>query len=77
MPSLHFYSSSFAFPIPTPGAGSKLLDRSLRRFEQTPNPRQLKNESYSKPEEKHFRLRIIWLLSIVTQPLRSGSRSNG
>ncbi|WP_445623168.1 hypothetical protein [Lactiplantibacillus plantarum] len=29
------------------------------------------------PEENHFRLRIIWLLSIVTQPLQSGTRSNG
>nr|CCC17482.1 putative uncharacterized protein [Lactiplantibacillus pentosus IG1] len=39
--------------------------------------RNFKYESYSKPEEKHFRLRIIWLLSIVSQPLQSGSRSNG
>ncbi|MCT4458745.1 hypothetical protein EFP00_15440, partial [Lactiplantibacillus paraplantarum] len=37
----------------------------------TPNPRHLKYESYSKPEAVHFRLRIIWLLSIVTQPLQS------
>ena len=36
------------------------------------NPlRNLKYESYSKPEEDHFQLRIIWLLSIVTQPLQS------
>ncbi|PVV35970.1 hypothetical protein DD699_09715 [Bifidobacterium bifidum] len=35
------------------------------------NPPSLKYESYSKPEVPHFRLRIIWLLSIVTQPLRS------
>ncbi|MBS0953101.1 hypothetical protein JK218_13340 [Lactiplantibacillus plantarum] len=48
-----------------------MLERSRRRFELTPNPRHLKYESYSKPEEKHFRLRIIWLLSIVTQPLQS------
>ncbi|AQX93853.1 hypothetical protein DUT87_00660 [Lactiplantibacillus plantarum] len=63
--------------MPTSGAGCQLLERSRRRFELTPNPRHLKYESYSKPEERHFRLRIIWLLSIVTQPLRSGSRSNG
>ncbi|EFK29662.1 hypothetical protein HMPREF0531_11287 [Lactiplantibacillus plantarum subsp. plantarum ATCC 14917 = JCM 1149 = CGMCC 1.2437] len=54
-----------------------MLERSRRRFELTPNPRHLKYESYSKPEATHFRLRIIWLLSIVTQPLQSGSRSNG
>ena len=36
-----------------------------------------KYESYSKPEEDHFQLRIIWLLSIVSRPLQSGSRSNG
>ncbi|EFK29610.1 hypothetical protein HMPREF0531_11388 [Lactiplantibacillus plantarum subsp. plantarum ATCC 14917 = JCM 1149 = CGMCC 1.2437] len=54
-----------------------MLERSRRRFELTHNPRHLKYESYSKPEEKHFQLRIIWLLSIVTQPLQSGSRSNG
>ncbi|MCT4452528.1 hypothetical protein EFS33_02210 [Lactiplantibacillus plantarum] len=35
------------------------------------NPPGLKYESYSKPEGNHFRLRIIWLLSIVTQPLQS------
>ncbi|TAR48097.1 hypothetical protein BV232_09840 [Lactiplantibacillus plantarum] len=63
--------------MPTSGAGCQLPERSRRRFELTHNPRHLKYESYSKPEEKHFRLRIIWLLSIVTQPLRSGSRSNG
>ncbi|AVW10919.1 hypothetical protein DA077_10390 [Lactiplantibacillus paraplantarum] len=54
-----------------------MLERSRRRFELTPNPRHLKYESYSKPEEIHFQLRIIWLLSIGTQPLRSVSRSNG
>ncbi|MCT3280499.1 hypothetical protein EFT56_08250 [Lactiplantibacillus plantarum] len=48
-----------------------MLERSRRRFELTPNPRHLKYESYSKPEVPHFRLRIIWLLSTVTQPLRS------
>ncbi|AWI41011.1 hypothetical protein FIV27_03820 [Lactiplantibacillus plantarum] len=48
-----------------------MLERSRRRFELTHNPRHLKYESYSKPEERHFRLRIIWLLSIVTQPLQS------
>ncbi|NKI38167.1 hypothetical protein HFM82_07880 [Lactobacillus plantarum] len=48
-----------------------MLERSRRRFELTPNPRHLKYESYSKPEVPHFRLRIIWLLSIVTQHLRS------
>ncbi|AYC71620.1 hypothetical protein EFO98_05815 [Lactiplantibacillus argentoratensis] len=48
-----------------------MLERSRRRFELTHNPRHLKYESYSKPEENHFQLRIIWLLSIVTQPLRS------
>nr|CCC18119.1 putative uncharacterized protein [Lactiplantibacillus pentosus IG1] len=42
------------------------------------NPlRNFKYESYSKPEEDHFQLRIIWLLSIVRQPLQSGSHSNG
>ena len=35
--------------------------------------RNLKYESYSKPEEIRFQLRIIWLLSIVTQPLQSKS----
>ncbi|KTF02698.1 hypothetical protein Nizo1840_0810 [Lactiplantibacillus plantarum] len=54
-----------------------MLERSQRRFELTHNPHHLKYESYSKPEENHFRLRIIWLLSIVTQPLQSGTRSNG
>ncbi|AVW09423.1 hypothetical protein DA077_02135 [Lactiplantibacillus paraplantarum] len=63
--------------MPTSGAGCQLLERSRRRFELTPNPRHLKYESYSKPEAVHFRLRIIWLLSIVTQPLRPVSRSNG
>ncbi|MCT4457868.1 hypothetical protein EFP00_10695 [Lactiplantibacillus paraplantarum] len=48
-----------------------MLERSRRRFELTPNPRHLKYESYSKSEADHFRLRIIWLLSIVTQPLQS------
>ncbi|AYE58726.1 hypothetical protein CO218_05960 [Lactiplantibacillus plantarum] len=48
-----------------------MLERNRRRFELTHNPRHLKYESYSKPEERHFRLRIIWLLSIVTQPLQS------
>ncbi|RDG26357.1 hypothetical protein DQM20_11880 [Lactiplantibacillus plantarum] len=48
-----------------------MLERSRRRFELTHNPRHLKYESYSKPEATHFRLRIIWLLSIVTQPLQS------
>ncbi|AVW10523.1 hypothetical protein DA077_08230 [Lactiplantibacillus paraplantarum] len=52
-----------------------MLERSRRRFELTPNPRHLKYESYSKPEEMHFQLRIIWLLSIVTQPLQSGEPS--
>ncbi|MCT4457909.1 hypothetical protein EFP00_10915 [Lactiplantibacillus paraplantarum] len=47
-----------------------MLECSRRRFELTPSPRHLKYESYSKPEETHFQLRIIWLLSIVTQPLR-------
>ncbi|BBM20110.1 uncharacterized protein SN13T_0099 [Lactiplantibacillus plantarum] len=42
------------------------------------NPlRNFKYESYSKPEVAHFQLRIIWLLSIVSQPLQSGIRSNG
>ncbi|MCT4452059.1 hypothetical protein EFS33_12545 [Lactiplantibacillus plantarum] len=59
------------------GLGANCWNAADRRFELTHNPRYLKYESYSKPEEKHFRLRIIWLLSIVTQPLRSGSRSNG
>ncbi|MCT0162396.1 hypothetical protein EFM55_08535 [Lactiplantibacillus pentosus] len=39
--------------------------------------RNFKYESYSKPEAAHFRLRIIWLLSIVRQSGQSGSRSNG
>ncbi|AYG39455.1 hypothetical protein GA516_08375 [Lactobacillus pentosus] len=39
--------------------------------------RNFKYESYSKLEATHFQLRIIWLLSIVSQPLQSGSRSNG
>ncbi|WP_375711226.1 hypothetical protein [Lactiplantibacillus pentosus] len=30
--------------------------------------RNFKYESYSKPEEDHFQLRIIWLLSIVSRP---------
>ncbi|MDN7058564.1 hypothetical protein EQK26_06565 [Lactiplantibacillus plantarum] len=77
MPILDSCSSAGARPMPTSGAGCQLLERSRRRFELTHNPRHLKYESYSKPEERHFRLRIIWLLSIVTQPLRSGSRSNG
>ncbi|RDF83561.1 hypothetical protein DQM22_05660 [Lactiplantibacillus plantarum] len=63
--------------MPTSGAGCQLLERSRHRFELTHNPRHLKYESYSKPEADHFQLRIIWLLSIVTQPLRSVSRSNG
>ncbi|QYN63149.1 hypothetical protein G7B65_09605 [Lactiplantibacillus plantarum] len=52
-----------------------MLERSRHRFELTHNPRHLKYESYSKPEADHFQLRIIWLLGIVTQPLRSVSRS--
>ncbi|MCT4458212.1 hypothetical protein EFP00_12515 [Lactiplantibacillus paraplantarum] len=59
--------------MPTSGAGCQLLERSRRRFELTYGPRHLKYESYSKPEEIHFQLRIIWLLSIVIQPLRSKS----
>ncbi|AYJ40826.1 hypothetical protein EFP40_16750 [Lactiplantibacillus pentosus] len=39
--------------------------------------RNFKYESYSKPEEPHFQLRIIWLLRIVRQSGQSGSRSNG
>ncbi|MCS8603569.1 hypothetical protein EFE36_08305 [Lactiplantibacillus pentosus] len=39
--------------------------------------RNFKYESYSKPEVTHFQLRIIWLLSIVSWPLQSGSRSTG
>ncbi|MCT3304950.1 hypothetical protein EFP30_00675 [Lactiplantibacillus pentosus] len=39
--------------------------------------RNFKFESCSKPEATHFRLRIIWLLSIASQPLQSGIRSNG
>ncbi|AYE60341.1 hypothetical protein CO218_07420 [Lactiplantibacillus plantarum] len=54
-----------------PGLGANCWNVSRRRFELTPNPRHLKYESYSKPEVPHFRLRIIWLLSIVTQPLQS------
>nr|CCC18380.1 putative uncharacterized protein [Lactiplantibacillus pentosus IG1] len=49
------------------------VDLNLRRK----SLRNFKYESYSKPEANHFRLRIIWLLSIVSQPLQSGSRSNG
>ncbi|AYG27236.1 hypothetical protein CFI62_04240 [Lactiplantibacillus plantarum] len=60
-----------------PGLGDNCWNVSRCRFELTHNPCHLKYESYSKPEERHFRLRIIWLLSIVTQPLQSGSRSNG
>ena len=77
MSSLDCCSSAGVRPIPTSGAGWQLLERSRRRFELTHNPRHLKYESYSKPEATHFQLRIIWLLSIVTQPLQSGSRSNG
>ncbi|AVW11679.1 hypothetical protein DA077_02960 [Lactiplantibacillus paraplantarum] len=51
--------------------GDNCWNVSRRRFELTPNPRHLKYESYSKPEATHFQLRIIWLLSIVTQPLQS------
>ncbi|WP_076632775.1 hypothetical protein, partial [Lactiplantibacillus plantarum] len=36
----------------------------------------LKYESYSKPEADHFQLRIIWLLSIVTQPLQSQAQAS-
>ncbi|RDG11075.1 hypothetical protein DQM08_10040 [Lactiplantibacillus paraplantarum] len=54
-----------------PGLGANYWNVSRHRFELTSNPRHLKYESYSKPEAVHFRLRIIWLLSIVTQPLRS------
>ncbi|MPQ37574.1 hypothetical protein GC249_06940 [Lactobacillus plantarum] len=54
-----------------PGLGDNCWNVSRRRFELTHNPRHLKYESYFKPEEEHFRLRIIWLLSIVTQPLQS------
>ncbi|RCI88859.1 hypothetical protein DT256_12960 [Lactiplantibacillus plantarum] len=50
-----------------PGLGDNCWNVSRRRFELTHNPRHLKYESYSKPEATHFRLRIIWLLSIVTQ----------
>ncbi|QBJ55504.1 hypothetical protein C3O83_05500 [Lactiplantibacillus plantarum] len=49
------------------------VDLSLRS-----NPlRNLKCESYSRLEADHSQPRIIWLLSIVTQPLQSVSRSNG
>ena len=61
---------SNAHPRLTSGAECQLLERSRRRFELTPNSRQLKYESYSKPEVRHFRLRIIWLPNIVTHPLR-------
>ncbi|RDG13865.1 hypothetical protein DQM08_00620 [Lactiplantibacillus paraplantarum] len=54
-----------------PGLGDNCWNVSRRRFEPVPNPPGLKYESYSKPEAAHFRLRIIWLLSIVTQPLQS------
>ncbi len=57
--------------MPTSGAGCQLLERSRRRFEPVHTPPGLKYESYSKPEGNHFQLRIIWLLSIVTQPLQS------
>ncbi|MDE4425198.1 hypothetical protein C1S42_13715 [Lactiplantibacillus plantarum] len=60
-----------------PGLGDNCWNVSRRRFELAHNPPRLKYESYSKPEATHFRLRIIWPLSIVTQPLRSVSRSNG
>ncbi|MCT1240044.1 hypothetical protein EFM23_00005 [Lactiplantibacillus plantarum] len=60
-----------------PGLGDNCWNVSRRRFELTPSPRHLKYESYSKPEATHFLLRIIWLLSIVTQLLRSVSHSNG
>ncbi|MCT4453396.1 hypothetical protein EFS33_15870 [Lactiplantibacillus plantarum] len=63
--------------MPTSGAGCQLLERSRLVFEPVHNPPGLKYKSYSKPEVTHFQLRIIWLLSIVTQPLRSGTRSNG
>ncbi|MBO2716494.1 hypothetical protein HZL39_04250 [Lactiplantibacillus plantarum] len=53
-----------------------MLERSRRRFELTHNPRHLKYESYSKPEADHFQLRIIWLLSIVTQPLQSQAQAS-
>ncbi|MCT4456857.1 hypothetical protein EFP00_05310 [Lactiplantibacillus paraplantarum] len=54
-----------------PGLGDNYWNVSRRRFEPVHNPPGLKYESYSKPEADHFRLRIIWLLSIVTQPLQS------
>ncbi|MDE4485544.1 hypothetical protein C1S35_09910 [Lactiplantibacillus plantarum] len=57
--------------------GDNCWNVSRRRLEPVHNPPSLKYESYSKPEATHFRLRIIWLLSIVTQPLQSVSRSNG
>ncbi|MCT4457955.1 hypothetical protein EFP00_11150, partial [Lactiplantibacillus paraplantarum] len=58
--------------IRLPGLGANCwnaadVDLSLRRSPL----RNLKYESYSKPEAPHSQLRIIWLLSIVTQPLQS------
>ncbi|RDG26852.1 hypothetical protein DQM20_09230 [Lactiplantibacillus plantarum] len=54
-----------------PGLVDNCWNVSRRRFEPVHNPPGLKYESYSKPKAPHFRLRIIWLLSIVTQPLQS------
>jgi hypothetical protein len=79
MPVSSDYCSSALFVlIRLPGPADNCwsvadIDLNSRR-----NPlRNFKYESYSKPEATHFRLRIIWLLSIVNQPLQSGSRSNG
>ena len=71
-------SSAGDHPNPTSGTGWQRwnaadVDLNSRRS----SLRNFKYESYSKPEEVHFRLRIIWLLSIVSRPLQSGRRSNG
>ncbi|QFY64222.1 hypothetical protein CEB40_00370 [Lactiplantibacillus plantarum] len=70
-------SSAMRVRFRPPGLGDNCWNVSRRRLEPVHKPPGLKYESYSKPEATHFRLRIIWLLSIVTQLLQSVSRSNG
>jgi hypothetical protein len=71
-------SSADARLSPTSGAGWQRWNRADIDLNSRRKPlRNFKYESYSKPEEDHFQLRIIWLLSIVSRPLQSGSRSNG
>ncbi|MCT3277125.1 hypothetical protein GA516_13885 [Lactobacillus pentosus] len=58
---------------PTIAGTQPNIDLSSRRK----SLRNFKFESYSKSEESHFRLRIIWLLSIVRRSGQLEKRSNG